>query len=230
MGNRSAELGLCVLAIVAVVLSGLALVRSHSVPQTLAVPAPAQQPHAPASAAAPAPASPPRTVVFLGDGYTADSKWPNEVGAALGWQVVNLAESGTGYQVAPSTCRNPRGCPTFRDVAPRVAESQPAAVVIAGGEVDGSAELKPAVAATLQELKRVVPQAEIVVLPAPSARSSRPAWLARSDQAIQAAAKAADVTWVDTGSVTGSASSYRGGNLTDQASKELAGRVVAELR
>lgn len=229
MGNRSVLLGLCVLAVVAVVLSGLALTRSHSVPRTMAAPAPAPEAtpiSAPTPAPAPAPA--PRTIVFLGDGYTADSPWPTEVGAALGWHVVNLAESGTGYRVAPSTCRL-IPCTSFGKSAPRVAEAQPAAVVIAGGEVDGSSVMKSDVETALRELQKAVPQAEVIVLPPLSSRSTRPEWLIRTEQTVQEAAQQANVTWVDTTSVTADSRAYRSGDLTDQASKDLAGLVVAEL-
>lgn len=228
MGNRSALLGLCVLAVVAVVLSGMALTRAHTVPRTLAAPAPASA-APPVLTADPTPAPAPRTVVFLGDGYTAASSWPTEVGAALGWHVINLAESGAGYRVAPSTCRA-APCTSFSKAAPRVAEAQPAAVVIAGGEVDGSAVLKSDVETTLRELQQAVPQAEIIVLPPPSSRSTRPEWLARTEQTVHDAAKQANVTWVDTTSVTGDPRAYRRGDLTDQANKDLAGLVVAELR
>lgn len=229
MGNRSALLGLCVLAVVAVVLSGLALTRAHTVPQTLVATAPAPAP-TPVPASTPTPTPPSGTVVFLGDGYTADSAWPGEVGKALGWQVVNLAASGAGYRSAPQNCQQAQPCTSFRNAASQVAGAQPTAVIIAGGEADGGSELKADVTATLEQLKQAVPRAEIVVLPPLSTRSTRPAWLTRNEQAIQEIAKAAGVTWVDTSSVTGNASAYRGGDLTDDASKKLAEIVAAELK
>lgn len=212
-----------VLALVTVILSGMALARARSVPPTVAMPAPALAP-------TPTPTPKPSAIVFMGDGYTTDAPWPAEVGAALDRRVVNLAEKGTGYRAAPTACRAVTLCTSFRGAAARVAEERPVAVVIAGGEADGNTNLQADVTATLQELRTAVPEAKIVVLPPLSARSTQPSWLRRHAQAIQEAATETNVTWVDSTSVTGDSRAYSGGDLTEQAGKELAGLVTAELR
>lgn len=237
--RRVHYVALALLAVVAIVLSGFALLRSVPQPSVAATPeptvaSPSDTPMATATAtttASPTPtqtAAPALRAVFLGDRYTAGAQWPEQTGKVAGWTVTNVAEPGMGFRVAPSTCVV-LPCSTFRGQVARVAALRPDVVVIAGGEADGDYDLDPYAASTLSELRRALPDATIVVMPPLSSQSPRPYWLTLHTQTLRAAAEKSGALFVDTSAVTGQPSAFENGSVTEKAGVELAKLLAAAV-
>jgi hypothetical protein len=238
MQKRRALVGLVVLGLVTVLLVGLALFRSRTVPPAAAgrpvVATPAAQTSASAAPSATPSATPSSspgagTLVILGDGYAKDAAWVDQLGQDLGMTVVNLSEDGMGYRMTPPTC-SVKPCRPFTGMAPRVAEARPDAVVVVGGEADGDYALSTFVDSTFSALKKAVPDARIVALSPLSSRSPRPHWLTLHARSIEKGAAAAGVTWVDLSAAAGKASAYDGGHLTNAAGAQVAAAIAAKLQ
>lgn len=217
------------LALVAVLLSGAALMRGRSAPVE-AAPATAVQVTEQSSRPTPTPTPIParRTMVVIGDGYTRDATWPDKVGTKLNMQVVNLAESGMGYRATPSSC-SVQPCTPISGAVNRIKDAEPDVVVIAAGETDGDYPLASTIQSTLTDLDKAVPDAKIIVMSPFSSRTTRPTWLVRHAQDAKTAAESLDATWVDTTGPAGSASAYENGDLSEEANTEIAALVVDEI-
>lgn len=232
MQKRRALVGLVVLGLVTVLLAGLALFRSRTVPAAPGGRPTAAAPAVPTGASPTRSPGPPRTggtLVVLGDGHAKDAAWVDQLGQDLGLKVVNLSEEGMGYRMAPGTCSvNP--CRPFAGMAARVAEANPSAIVVVGSEADGDYALSPFIASTFAALKKAAPDAEIAALSPLSARSPRPHWLTLHARSIEKEAAAAGVIWVDLSAAAGRSSAFDGGHLTAGAGAKVAAIVAAKLQ
>jgi len=108
-------------------------------------------------------------VAFLGDSFTQAGGasqpiygWTGLVCAHFNWTQHNFGEGGTGYTTAGGNVADD----TYPERVPFVAAVGPSIVVVSGGMNDEAkstdAEFVQAVTATYQELRRRLPQAQIV--------------------------------------------------------------------
>lgn len=183
LGLPAKAVGLATTSIVAVLMTTWALV-----------------PQAPVQAIADEPAH----VVFLGDSYTVGTgsdgpAWPDLVGAALGWSVVNLAAGGTGYatEAGVDGCGREH-CGTYDEESAKIT-APPTAIIVSGGRNDPSEQVAAAAGDLFADLSTRYPDATIVALsPWTDDDPATPALGATID-AVAEAAKSAGVVYVDTG-------------------------------
>jgi lysophospholipase L1-like esterase len=115
--------------------------------------------------------------VFIGDSYAQGSgKWPGMVAKAQRWEMVNLAQGGTGYaarltgQTAQKGCGLDE-CPNFVEMADVAIKRKPDVVVVAGGRNDGGGDIVEAAHNLFRKLREALPEARIIAI--------QPMWDAR---------------------------------------------------
>lgn len=244
---------LSALAVVAVVLAGLALWRVRTPPAEavaaipMGTPAAATMEQTPSpNAGRPAPAAtvtPSRsaspgaratpmsggTMVVIGDGYAAEASWPDSVAAEFGMRVHNMAQGGMGYQTAPRWC-DVAPCASIRGSVTKIVASAPSLVVLAAGEADGDQELAESATATLDQLREALPTATIVVMSPTTDRATTPAWLERHAEQLKEAASESGATWLDVTPITSGSAAFEAGSLTPRANGQVAAALERALR
>lgn len=208
MNDRLENGALAALLVLTLILVGFSL--RNQAPQASA---PAGPRTSASSTATPTPSvsatSPSEAVVFLGDSVaegksaTAPAKrWTAIVAAGLGLKEVNLGHARTGYlRTGPEGSCGDTACPNFEGVVAEVAKAKPKAVVITGGGNDSGLpadEFAQAVAGTLADLKKALPEAKIYVVNPWWDLRPVPSSLPAQTSAVQDAATKADVVYLDT--------------------------------
>jgi lysophospholipase L1-like esterase len=212
MNDRLENGALAALLVLTLILVGFSL-RSRS-PEAAAPAGPGTSASPPASPTASPTSSSSATasagsVVFLGDSVaegksaTAPAKrWTRIVAAELGLTEVNLGHARTGYiRMGPEGSCGATACPNFEGIAAEVARAKPKAIVVTGGGNDAgrpAEEFAQAVADTLTDLKKAAPGATVYVVNPWWDLRPVPSSLSEQTSAVQAAAKNADVIYLDT--------------------------------
>lgn len=149
------------------------------------------------------------SVVFLGDsiaeGKSASApakRWTALVAAGLGLTEVNLGHARTGYlQRGPKGSCGDAACPNFEDIVGEVVKAKPSTVVVTGGGNDSgetAEEFSTAVTKTLTSLKMALPDAKIYVVNPWWDLRPVPQSLSVQTSAVEAAATATKVDYLDT--------------------------------
>jgi acyl-CoA thioesterase I len=143
----------------------------------------------------------PIRATFLGDSYTTgwngsgrgSRGWPAIVARGLGWKVTNLAVAGTGF-VNPGWTGQP-----LRTRLAATVRSKPQVVVVATGHNDSryGAAAVTAARRDLARLRRLLPDAAIVVIAPIWANGSPPATMLRLRTALRREAKAIHALFID---------------------------------
>ena len=148
-------------------------------------------------------------VVFLGDSVTEGTsatlpgkRWTALVAAELGLGEVNLGHARTGYlRQGPADSCGSRACPSFVESVDEVVAAKPSTVVVTGGGNDTALptdEVAQAVTSTLSALRKALPGARIYVVNPWWDLREVPEALGPLTTMITTAARAADVTFLDT--------------------------------
>lgn len=209
MNDRIGNGALAGLLVLTLILVGFSL-RTRE-PETAAAKASATAPAATmgTNSPSPSPSSGDGPVVFLGDsiaeGKSAsapDKRWTALVAAELGLKEVNLGHARTGYvQKGPKNSCGSAACPNFEGLVADVVNARPSTVIVTGGGNDSavpSEEFSTAVSDTLTSLKEALPDAKIYVVNAWWDLRPVPQSLGGQTSAIEAAATAAKVIFLDT--------------------------------
>ena len=148
-----------------VTLSAIALACAALVAAIILWPRDAGAPRSSGSAATPTSSGSAQPVaVFIGDSYTVGtgtslrgSGFTAILGAARGWEAINLAVAGTGYATSPD----------YAAVIPVAVSHEPEIVVVSGGRNDLAggtiADIEPAVVEFYSQLRDALPDARIIV-------------------------------------------------------------------
>lgn len=246
--NLLSTLGLTVLALAAMGLSGAALLQSPTAtPMTSAsgTPAPssAGTPAGPSESVTQSELAAPSestsvdstqsdhdgsTVVILGDGYSitsASGLWVPRVADTLGWaSVENFSHEGRGYIAKPSTCEIST-CSTFAGTIPAVVEEDPDVVVTFGGMADGDQDLSDAAGQYFTALRAALPDAELIAISPVTSEEPAPYFLILHDQTIRAGVEAVGGTFID----VGRPGVGDGDQLSADAQSEIADAIIAAL-
>jgi len=189
VGNRSFKqhqrrwetAGVVLLAVVTLVATSLALLRSSALPAAGPMPT---------STWTPSIAKPSPVAVFIGDSYTAPAgggivMWTTLVAAKKGWLEVNLGRGGTGYG-------------SYGQVIPDAVKAKPDLVMVAGGRNDGSVD-SLAIRTFYQDLRAQLPNAKIYAMSPLWDSTAAPAFIALQGHEVEAAVKAVGGTFLDVG-------------------------------
>ncbi|SDB80377.1 Lysophospholipase L1 [Raineyella antarctica] len=224
--QRWGNIGLGLLAVLAVVMVVLAMTRQGGTSAD-AVGAPPNDPAAtrtstsapaspsgsarPTATTAPTKASDPSapTAVFIGDSYAAGAggdgtTWTGLVAEKMGWNETNLARGGTGYVTsvsgpgAQAAC-GLDSCPAYPGMVKEAAAADPAVIVVSGGRNDGSSSVTNAAATLYLDLHKAAPKARIIVVSPLWDDDPVPADLTGTKQGVRVAANAAGVQYLDIG-------------------------------
>lgn len=152
---------------------------------------------------APSPSLSGRPVVaFVGDSYSAgseasspDKRWTTVLSAERGWNEINVAVPGMGYDVGRPTQH-------YASQVARAAASKPGAVIISGGWNDvargvPTATIVEGLRETLAAVKKHVPEARVVVIAPIGPASSPPPDLVRLRDAAAPVMRSSGATWLD---------------------------------
>ena len=183
--------GIAIVAVVALVVCGIALFRTEPLPATGSMPTWTWSPSIP---------KPSPVAVFLGDSYTQGGDvWTSLVSAKQGWREVNLGRGGTGY-VATSSQQGCglNYCPKYDEMIPEAVKAKPDVVVVAGGRNDGSADAK-AIRTFYQDLRTQLPNAKIYAISPLWASGETPAFIVAQGQDVKASVEAVGGTFLDVG-------------------------------
>lgn len=207
-------LGLIALAVLALVLSGAALVQ-HRGGTTVAKPSPTQgasesSPSGdPTAGANPGlagstatPTGPAPTVVIMGDSFSVgdpSTTWVGPASEGLGWgKVVNLSSPGRGFLRGPRSCGF-EICANFEGSITLITKESPDVVVTFGGTADGDYSLDPAARSYFAALRQALPDATLVALSPVTGEKQAAYWLTLHKRAITAGVTAAGGTMIDVG-------------------------------
>jgi lysophospholipase L1-like esterase len=148
-----------------------------------------------------APADQP-VAVFLGDSYTVGENSTEErgyaplVAEAMGWRLVELGQSGTGY----TTAGGAPGYEVFLDRVPEVVAEDPQFVVVQGGTNDlgvDADQMEQRAGEVLAALKTQLPQAAIFVVGPADPPQRDDDQMADVAEGLRTASAAANVTFID---------------------------------
>jgi len=237
-------LGLVLLAIVTVLLSGAAIVRTpgdaakpegpaHTEIRSQLTEGRTTPPSTPVSGSTrtgtpEATPSDAPTVLVIGDSYSVgdpSATWIGAVAEALGWgQVTNVSSPGRGFVTAPDACEF-TPCATFIGSIGLIAENAPDIVVTFGGEADGDYSLAGPADEYFQALRQVLPSAEFLAISPVTGGDSAPIWLSMHRETIAAAVEGVDGQFVD----VGQPGIDDGDSLSASAHAEIAQRVIAHV-
>lgn len=171
----------------------------------------------PAAAAAVTPAvteppAPKPTVAFIGDSYSAgtgttltENRWTSVLSRDQGWTEGNFARGGTGY--VTTVGRNAQAacgldyCESYLEMVPQIIAAKPDMVIVSGGRNDRgmSRQVAANVASVFAELRKGLPDAEIIAFNPIWADGDLPAGAGVFGQAVADAATAAGGKFVDIG-------------------------------
>jgi lysophospholipase L1-like esterase len=197
--------GLILLAVLAVVVAGFAIVRPLSTApasRTVATYTP------PKAVLTPAPDVP--RAAFIGDSYSAGTgsgdpllRWTYLMSQKMGWLEDNFALAGTGYVNVgkPETCGKP-SCPNYAGVVSDVVQANPDFIVISGGRNDvwyTPEEVKARVTALVSQLHAELPKAKIVITSPLWDDRPVPAEMESVIATVQEAAKASGIPYAGLG-------------------------------
>ena len=158
------------------------------------------------------PPAPKPIVAFIGDSYSAgtgatltENRWTSVLSGDRGWTESNFARGGTGYVTAVG--RNAQAacgldyCESYLEMVPQIIAAKPDVVIVSGGSNDRG--LSRAVAANVEsvfaELRKGLPDAEIIAINPIWVDGERPAGAGVFGQAVADAATAAGCKSVDIG-------------------------------
>lgn len=168
-------------------------------------------------------------MVVIGDSFSVGEPSETWVGTAaeeLGWgRVINLSSPGRGYLTAPRSC-DFEPCAEFAGSLGLIAEREPDIVVTFGGTADGDYSLADAAAEYFNELRKALPEAELVAISPITTDESAPYFLTLHGRTIRAGTEAVDGTFVD----LGQPGLGDGDELSAEAHTEIAAQIVARLR
>ena len=106
-------------------------------------------------------------VAFLGDSYTVGTgatterdRWTSTLARTMEWDEHNYGVGGTNYGTAGQF----DGGNPYTDRVPTIVAAAPDMVIVSGGRNEMSAEQEPGIAATFQELRAGLPDADIVAV------------------------------------------------------------------
>lgn len=159
-------------------------------------------------AALPTPAPKP-VIAFIGDSYTQGvgasnkgERWVQQVAAATGMYAENLGRGGTGYvTVAGKNACGLDVCLNYVQMIPDVLATNPATVVVAGGQNDfqafanDPAVVTAAVNQTFADLRAGLPNAKLVAVGPSTPWTISPSVVA-FDTAVQQAAASVNASYV----------------------------------
>lgn len=187
-----------IVATVAVTLTAVGLTNAQETkPGSVSTPQ-ISAPSAPSTPATP-------KAVFIGDSLVSGvggggTKWTSLVSSGMNWSEVNLGRGGTGY--VTSSDANGCGisyCPTFVEMADAAIAEKPDIVVISGGQNDGTNSVSTAANTLFANLKKGLPNAQIIVLSPLWEATAYPDALKQTAAEIKAAAQANGVRYVAVG-------------------------------
>lgn len=146
--------------------------------------------------------------VFVGDSYTSGAvttgvRWTTLLSRAMGWQEVNLALGGTGYETSTTSaasggmCTRSQ-CPSYAGMIPEIVQAHPNIVVVSGGRNDGAAD-PTAITGLFTSLHTQLPDATIYAINPLWDDSTPPSWLEVQSQDVQKAVTSVKGTFVDIG-------------------------------
>jgi hypothetical protein len=166
---------------------------SASPADTSASPSPGPSASPTASPSSSTPARQPKLVV-LGDGIagTAATNWPAVLAGRLNAVLVNRAQSGTGYTVAPQSGTKP-----YPDRVEEIVGQHPDVVIVEGSRNDKDAgRTRTAAEDVFQRLRRGLPDAKVLVIGPIYSSETRQGTVA-VNEAVKAAARAAGLPYLD---------------------------------
>jgi capsular exopolysaccharide synthesis family protein len=187
-----------IVATVAVTLTAVGLTNAQEIkPGSVSTPQ-ISTPSAPSTPVTP-------KAVFIGDSLVSGeggggTKWTSLVSSGMSWNEVNLGRGGTGYVTSSDV--NGCGlnyCPTFVEMADAAIAEKPDIVVISGGENDGTNSVSTAANTLFANLKKGLPNAQIIVLSPLWKATVYPDALKQASAEIKAAAQANGVRYVAVG-------------------------------
>jgi hypothetical protein len=199
--------GLCVLTVVTVVLSGFAIRSSHTVHEEGT------------------------TWPVLQVAEAGHASWPSLVSQARGWQQVILSHTDTGYLTAGTCGAGP--CPNFLEAVPEVVALAPSIVVVSGGwnETASDTDVSVQVANTFQALHQGLPDATIIAVGPATADATPSASVLNADSAVKTAATTLGLTYVSLLDPPAlNASMFSDGRLNDAGQAAIAARVAAAVK
>jgi|GEM_PF-492489 len=143
--------------------------------------------------------------VFVGDSYSLGAggdgtNWTTLLSAAAGWTEVNLARGGTGYTTGStgSTCSLDY-CPSYQEMIPEVAATDPDIVVVSGGRNDGSGFDREAIGTFYSSLRAAVPDARIIAVSPLWDSEPTPDWLVTLEEDVRYSATTSGGEYADIG-------------------------------
>ncbi len=247
-GQKLSIVGLAMMAVVALLLSGASLMQHRRGGPASATPvptpvasesgqaAPESTPGGEPGAGAPdglagattAPTGGP-TVVIMGDSFStgdASTTWVGPASLGLGWgRVVNLSAPGRGFIRGPRTC-DFEVCANFAGSIALIAKQSPDIVVTFGGTADGDYSLDPAAPAYFAALRSALPHATLVAIPPVTGEKQAGYWLTLHKRAIGAGVTAVGGTLID----VGQPGLGDGRDLSAQTQAEIGRLVVEQMR
>jgi lysophospholipase L1-like esterase len=127
------------------------------------------------------------------------------VAKAQRWQMVNLAQGGTGYaaRLTGNTAQEACGqneCPNFAEMADVAIQRKPDVVVIAGGRNDGGANIDEAAYDLFHKVRAELPKARIIAIQPMWDASPYPDFLVDHGKVIRKEVTAVDGEYVKIGS------------------------------
>ena len=134
-----------------------------------------------------------------------ENRWTSVLSRDLGWTESNFARGGTGY--VTTVGRNAQAacgldyCESYLEMVPQIIAAKPDVVIVSGGRNDGSMSRPVAanVESVFAELRKGLPDAQIIAVNPIWADGERPAGAAVFGQAVGDAATAAGGKFVDIG-------------------------------
>lgn len=234
--NRLANVGLVLLAVVAIGLSVVAVVQHRGATPTSAAPQPSTTVPAPVETTPVEPGTNATTdpagttpdgpaVVVIGDGASVGDSWVTQAAAGLGWgDVTNLSTDGRGFVASPTDCGF-EPCANFIGSIDAIVEASPDVVVTFGGTVDGDYSLEGPAADYFEALRAALPEAEIVAIAPIATDAEAPYWLTLHKRTITFGVESVDGRIVD----VGQPALGNGDTITPDAYAEIARVVVEQL-
>lgn len=214
-------IGLIVLGLLAVTVSGLALMRDRSLSTVTGVPelpktseaqaptaeeteaARSDEPEADQPSSQPPAATGPQRVVIIGDSYSIGdptTTWAGPATQRLGWaNVTNLSAPGRGFIAQPRDCDPNVPCTPFGGAIEAIAAEKPNLVITFGGVADGDVSISAPSADYFTALRAALPDAKLVTLSTITTDPQVPYWVTLHGRSLREATESVGGVYIDLG-------------------------------